>query len=63
MVPLPLEVRGQQAVGYLGRHAGKLPAFCKQLAVGATLATQSVDVPVVVPAMIPDDPPPPGGGR
>jgi hypothetical protein len=28
---IALEVRGQQAVGYLGRHAGKLAAFCSSL--------------------------------
>src|SRR5262249_1412741 len=62
VVPLPPEGRGRQAMGYAGRHGGKLPAFCKSLAIGASPATQPFEVPVVVPAMIPDDPPP-GGGR
>jgi hypothetical protein len=60
-VPLPLEVRGQQAIGYMGRHATKLPAYCQAVTVAPSPATQAITVPVVVPAMIPDNPPPGGG--
>lgn len=60
VVPFPVEVVGMAAMGYAERHGDALPAFCKAVTVGASPATQTVDVPVEVPPMIPDAPP--GGG-
>ena len=62
LVTLPLEVTGQQAVGYLGRHASALPSVCKPVTVADSPASQTVAVQVTVPAMIPDPQIPTGSG-
>ena len=61
IVPFPLEVRGMAAMGYVERHGDKLPAFCKSITVTEAPATQTSDVPIEIPPMIPDAPPPGGG--
>lgn len=57
VVPFPAEVQGMAAMGYVDRHGDTLPAFCKQVVVTAQPAEQTADVPVEIPAFIPDDPP------
>ncbi|TMQ09154.1 MAG: carboxypeptidase regulatory-like domain-containing protein [Deltaproteobacteria bacterium] len=54
VTPLPAEVRGAGARGYLERHADTLAVFCKPVTVAPSPDTQSTQVPVVVPAYIPD---------
>ncbi|MBL0220441.1 MAG: carboxypeptidase regulatory-like domain-containing protein [Myxococcales bacterium] len=61
VVPFPSEVRGMAAMGYSERHGDKLPAYCKVVTVNASPTTQTTEVLVEIPAMIPD-PPPSGGG-
>jgi hypothetical protein len=61
-VPLPLEVKGIGAIGYVDRHAGKLGAFCKAVDVLASPDTQATQIPVQIPPFIPDNPPTTGGG-
>lgn len=62
VVAFPTEVVGMAAMGYSERHGDALPAVCKAIAVGASPTTQSTEILVDVPAMIPDAPPPGGGG-
>jgi len=63
MVPLPSEIQGMQALGYLDRHASTLNAYCKQLLVADSPATQATSITVEVPALIADPAGTPGTGR
>jgi len=54
LVPLPVEVQGRGGMGYFDRHAGKLPAFCQTMQVPAAPDTQTVQIPVEIPAYIAD---------
>ncbi len=49
LVPLPPDLRGAGALGYVQQHGQKLAAFCKPVTVAATPPTQEVQVPVTVP--------------
>jgi protocatechuate 3,4-dioxygenase beta subunit len=49
LVPLPPDLRGGAALGYVQQHGQKLAAFCKAVTVAATPTTQEIDVPVTVP--------------
>jgi hypothetical protein len=63
VVPLPGEVRGLAARGYVDRHADSLAAFCRPVAVAAAPATQTVQLVVALPPYIADAPGDgPGGG-
>jgi uncharacterized GH25 family protein len=61
VIPFPQEIVGMAAMGYAERHGDSLPAVCKAVNVGASPATQTAEVLVDLPAMIPDAPPPGGG--
>jgi hypothetical protein len=54
VVPFPSEIRGMGAMGYAERHGDKLPAFCKQLTVAGSPTTQSTQLAVELPAVIPE---------
>ena len=54
IVTMPLQVQGMQAVGYLARHANALASVCIPVIVADAPATQAVNVPVTIPALIPD---------
>lgn len=57
IAPFPAEVKGMAAIGYGERHGDTLPAFCRPVQVGAAPASQTVTIPVELPAFIPDAPP------
>lgn len=59
IVPLPAEVRFQDARGYADRHADTLRSFCQAVTVAPSPDQQSIQVPVTLPAFVPD---PPGTG-
>jgi protocatechuate 3,4-dioxygenase beta subunit len=63
VAPLPVEVRGN-ALCYATDRADTLPVFCQPVTVAADPDTQTVQVPVTVPAYTPDPhcPAGPGGG-
>ena len=55
LIPLPPDLSGRSAQGYLQAHATKLQAFCKPVTVAASPAQQTIDIPVTLP-------PPAGNG-
>jgi uncharacterized GH25 family protein len=57
VVAFPAEVQGMAAMSYIERNSDKLPAVCQQVTVANQPAEQTVNVPVALPAYIPD-----GGG-
>jgi hypothetical protein len=50
VVPFPADVQGAQALSYIQTHGLTLPAFCQPELVTPAPATQSVSVPVTIPA-------------
>jgi hypothetical protein len=50
IVPFPAEVQGMAAMGYADRHSDSLPAYCQQVRVQPSPATQSASVTVELPA-------------
>jgi protocatechuate 3,4-dioxygenase beta subunit len=54
VAPLPAEVRGGGARCYATDRGDTLPVFCQPVTVAAGPDTQTVQVPVVVPAYTPD---------
>ncbi len=56
LLPLPAGLQGpQQSMGYVRDHGDELPAFCKQVDVKASPTAQAIDIPVVLPEMLPDE--------
>jgi uncharacterized GH25 family protein len=55
-VTFPAEVQGMAAMGYVDRHGDTLPAYCTIAVVRAEPAQQSVEVPVELPPLQPDEP-------
>ncbi|HUJ59126.1 MAG TPA: carboxypeptidase-like regulatory domain-containing protein, partial [Kofleriaceae bacterium] len=54
VVPLPTQVTGLNALGYIDRHGDKLPAYCMPVTVQPSPETQSVSIPVQIPPYIGD---------
>lgn len=64
IVAYPVELPDVMRVfTYSERHGDQLAATCKPVAVAAAPALQGVDLAVVVPALISDDPASPGGAE
>ena len=60
VIPLPAEVKGFAAMGYVERHGDSLMAFCKAVTVAGAPDAQASQIPVDLPPFISDTPP--GGG-
>ncbi len=54
VVPLPSQVSGFGALGYMERHGDKLPAFCQQVTVAPSPPQQTAAVAVDIPPYISD---------
>jgi protocatechuate 3,4-dioxygenase beta subunit len=50
IIPFPAEVQGMGAMGYADRHSDSLPAYCQQVKVQPSPATQTASVTVEIPA-------------
>jgi uncharacterized GH25 family protein len=52
--PLPLEVRGAAAFGYMSRHGDTLATFCQAITVAPSPDAQTATIPVAIPPFIDD---------
>jgi uncharacterized GH25 family protein len=50
IIPFPTEVKGMAAMGYADRHSDSLPAYCQQVKVQPSPASQTANVSVEIPA-------------
>ena len=54
VVPLPSEIHGAGALGYMDAHGAKLPAVCVPVAITSAPPSQALAVPVAIPALVGD---------
>jgi len=54
IVPLPAELQGGQAIGYMDRHSGSLLSYCQAVTVAPSPTTQAASVNVTIPPLIND---------
>jgi uncharacterized GH25 family protein len=55
LLPLPAGLQRQQAMQYAMEHGDDLPAFCKEVVVGAAPDEQAMTIDVEIPPLIADD--------